>query len=102
MNKRITKISLFIWILAVAGFLSSTLHYHDDGLHCDDHETEFEYTANTTLCSICAFTYVNDSSNTSNIEVSIVQEDTISLFYSLIIKKPTRSFTPERAPPFAA
>jgi len=102
LNKKITEISLFIWIPAVAGFISSTLHYHDDGLHCDDHETESEYTENTTLCSICAFTYVNNSSNSSNIEVAIVQENTISIFYSLILKKPLRSFTPERAPPFVA
>ncbi len=102
MKKGITKISLLLWVLAITGFVSSTFHYHGDSHQCEEHESNNEYTDNDNLCPVCEFTHVQASTDSTSTEATIVQEDTIFSFYSLIINKYTDAFKPERAPPVIA
>ena len=99
MNKGITKISLLIWVLAVGGLISSTMHYHSESLHCLEHGDEQHYTENDNVCPVCVIKYDQPSLGPSFVEVHIVQEDTIFSFYSFIFEEHPTSFKPERAPP---
>lgn len=52
MKRGITKISLFIWVVTIGGFVGSTMHYHSESLHCLEHNDEQHFTENDQLCPI--------------------------------------------------
>jgi len=102
LRKGIKKISLLIWALTIVGFLSSTVHYHEDGLHCDDHTSENMVIDNDGICAVCEFVHVKTSIDTSCLKPITVQEDTMLSLYQSTLNKQSISFKPERAPPYSA
>ena len=102
MRKGIKKISLLIWTLTIIGFLSSTVHYHEDSLHCDNHASESMVIDNDGICALCEFVHVKTSTDTGCLKSITVQEDTMLALYKSTINKQTISFKPERAPPYTA
>ena len=102
MRKGIKKISLLIWTLTIVGFLSSTVHYHEDSLHCDNHASESMVIDNDGICAVCEFVHVKTSIDTGCLKSITVQEDTMLALYKSTINKQIISFKPERAPPYTA
>lgn len=102
LRKGIKKISLLIWTLTIGGFSSSTVHYHEDSLHCDDYASESMVIDNDGICAVCEFVHVKTSINTRCLKAITVQEDTIFTLYESTTNKQTISFKPERAPPYTA
>ena len=102
MNKGITKISLLLWVIAIGGFISSTMHYHSESLHCLEHGHEAHYTENDNTCPVCVIQHVQPNLSSTFTEAPAVQEDTILSFYNFLFQTHPTSFKPERAPPSLA
>lgn len=99
MKRGITKISYLIWIIAIGGFVGSTMHYHSESLHCLDHAEEQHYTENEQLCPIGIVKKSQLSTTVDTIETIFTEIGLLSQPLYLIQAESFFNYKKNRAPP---
>ena len=97
---RITKLSLFFLMIALAGLMGTTVHYHAEVMACLEHGNIPHYTENTQLCPVNGLHLTNTSHTPVIAQVFLTDEEPLHLFSEDVFIAGFYAPHAGRSPPF--